>query len=495
MSVDKVEDIAKRRGFFFPSAEIYGSMSGFYDYGHVGTLMKRKFENLWRKYFLALGENFYEIETPDIMPEGVFTASGHLKNFVDPVVRCAKCGHAVRADHVLEDVLKESFEGMAADELSSLIKQHHVKCEKCKGPLENVGTLTMMFPVSVGTGKEAKAYLRPETAQGAYVAFKRSFEHLRRQLPMGLAIIGKAYRNEISPRNALLRMRSFTQAELQIFFDPVTIHAHPDFASVDSEKLRILAAGHTKAADISCGELAKKLPQFYVYYLAKIQQFYLNLLQLPRDVFRFRELGEEERAFYNKYHYDVQLELDGTWTEVGGLHYRTDHDLSGHARVSKQPMDVSIEGKKFVPHVLEISTGVDRNILALLVLGYREEKERDLFSLPRAVAPFDVAVFPLVNREGMPEAARALWQQLQGVYAAFYDDGGSVGRRYRRMDEIGVPLCITVDGDTLKNNTVTLRERDSMQQVRVRADEVGIKIYRFMLGDDFASLGEPLTKE
>lgn len=492
MRADRVEDVAKRRGFFFPSSEIYGSMSGFYDYGHLGTLVKRRFESLWRGYFLPLNDNFYEIETSAIMPESVFVASGHLKSFVDPIVKCAKCGFSARADHILEDVLKESFEGLSPEDLSALMKKHHVKCEKCKGPLEEVGILNMMFPVTVGTGKEAKAYLRPETAQGAFVTFRLAWEHLRRKLPLGLAIIGKAYRNEISPRNALIRMREFTQAELQIFFDPDSIHEHEDFSAVKDYALRLFAVPDRKTntiREVPCSELAKKLPKFYVYHLAKIQQFYLDVLAVPKEKFRFKELSDEEKAFYNKYHWDIQVDI-GEWTEIGGLHYRTDHDLTGHANISRQRMEVSAGGKKFVPHVLEISMGVDRNVFALLALGFREDTERVMFALPRRVAPFDAALFPLVSRDGMPEKALVIKKMLEKAgFSVFYDGSGSIGRRYRRMDEIGVALCITVDSETLSGNTVTLRDRDSMKQVRVSIGELGMKAYEFLHGAAIERLG------
>ncbi len=493
--IDKIEDIAKRRGFFWTSSEIHGGVSGLYDYAHLGTLMKRRWESLWRNYFLSLNDNFYEIEACDIMPESVFIASGHLKNFVDPIVRCKKCGNAERADHILEDVLKEKFEGMKPEELAEVIKKHKIRCSSCGGTLEEVGILNMMFPLTIGTGKEARAYLRPETAQSAYVNFNREFECLRRQLPLGLAIIGKAYRNEISPRNVLLRMREFTQAELQIFFDPEKINDHDDFSGVEDYKLLVFPVSNRKTGieEVSCKEMAKKMPKFYVYHMAKIQQFYMDILKLPRGIFRFKELNDEEKAFYNKYHWDIELSLDGDWKEVAGIHYRTDHDLAGHQSVTKQDMSVSIEGKKFIPHVLELSFGVDRNIYALFVLGYREEKVKEetraIFAFPRLIAPFDCAVFPLVNKDNLPVKSVEIKKLLQSVgYNVFYDASGSIGRRYRRMDEIGVPACITIDNQTLGDNTVTLRDRDSMKQVRIKISDLCTALRKFLDGDDVEKL-------
>lgn len=494
-ALEKIEDIAKRRGFFWQSSEIYGGLSGFYDYGHLGALVKRKWESLWREYFLSLDDNFYEISASSIMPESVFIASGHLKSFVDPTVKCKKCGNVERADHILEDELKESFEGLSPEDLEKLISKHGIKCGKCSGVLEEVGTLNMMFPLSTGTGKAAKAYLPPETAQAAYVNFRREFELLRKKLPLGLAIIGKAFRNEISPRNLLLRMREFTQAELQIFFDPDKINGHERFNEIRDYKIRIFSAESRNIEELSCWAVLEKLrlPQFYVYHLAKIQQFYLDVLKIPKDKFRFRELSAEERAFYNKIHFDVEVFVDTLgFKEVGGCHYRTDHDLKGHQKVSKQDLSVHIDGKKMLPHVLELSFGVDRNVLALLCLAYDEEKDRTVLRFPPRVAPYDAAVFPLVNKEGMPEFAEKIKETLkESGFTVFYDDSGSVGRRYRRMDETGTPFCITVDGESVKNQDVTIRDRDSMKQVRAKTGNLSHVLKGLIAGkiafDDAAS--------
>ena len=482
MSKESIEEIAKSRGFFWLSSEIYGGLGGFYDYGHIGSLLKKKWENLWRKYFLSLDENFYEIEPCNIMHENVFKASGHIDSFVDPIVKCKKCKKSERADHIIEEQLKESFEGLSAEELTKIIKKHNVKCPACGGELEEVGILNMMFPVKAG---DATAYLRPETAQGAYVNFLRCYEHLRRKIPFGLAIVGKAYRNEINPRNSLIRMREFTQAELQIFFDPSKMEKHEKFSEIEEKKLRIKFSGKNEEW-ILCGDL--NLPKMYVYYLQKIQHFYLDILKIPEEKFRFRELSEEERAFYNRIHFDIELKISGIWREVGGLHYRTDHDLKGHEKISKQKMQISENGNKFMPHVLELSFGVDRNIYALLDVGYHEEKvkeeERIIFRLPKCVSPYDCAVFPLVSKDSLPERAKEVRKTLSSMFSVFYDESGSIGRRYRRMDEIGVSACITIDHQTLEDGTVTLRDRDSMKQDRVKIDELCSEIYKFLEGKE-----------
>ena len=506
---DKILDIAKRRGFFWQNSLIHGAMAGFYDYAHLGCLLKAKWQDLWRDFFLGLDDNFYEISVCHIMPEHVFKASGHLASFVDPVVRCRKCGNTERADHIIEDALHENFEGASLERMNQIIKEHNIRCPKCKGPLEETGILNMMFPLSVGTGEEArKAYLSPETAQGAYINFKLEFECLRRKLPLGLAIVGKAYRNEISPRNVLIRQREFTQAELQIFFDPDTIAEHPRFHEVENYHIRVFPAGNRESGKIEempAKEVVHKLgmPKFYVYHMAKIQQFYLDKLKLPKEIFRFRQLTDEEKAFYNKYHWDIELDLEslGGFKEVAGLHYRTDHDLLGHQKVSGESQEVNIDGKKFIPHVLELSFGVDRNIYALFELSITEEnvegkEPRDVLKFPRLVSPQDAGIFPLVNKDGLPEKAREIQALLkEHGFMVFYDGSGSVGRRYRRIDEIGVAAGITIDYDSLEHNDVTLRDRDSMAQVRVKISELPGVLKRFLHGEDLEKLGKPLKHD
>jgi glycyl-tRNA synthetase len=420
---------------------------------------------------------------------------------VDPIVKCSKCGAVTRADHILEAELKENFEGLAPEQMTELIKKHNIRCEKCKGALEETGVFNMLFPLKIGVDRGSRTgYLTGETAQGAYVNFKSEFESLRRKLPMGLAIIGKAFRNEISPRNALIRMREFTQAELQIFFDPDNIGEHPRFPEVEKYKLVLFpleARKSGKAEEISCGDAVKRLglPKFYVYHMAKTQQFYVDLLGLPKERLRFRQLSDEEKAFYNKYHWDIELQLEslGGFKEVAGIHYRTDHDLGGHQKVSKESMVVDVDGKKVLPHVLELSFGVDRNTYALLELAYREEKERTVLSFPRLVSPYDAAVFPLVSKDGLDELAQKVKDMLreQGLIV-FFDDSGSIGRRYRRMDEIGTAACITVDYESKESDDVTLRDRDSMKQVRVKIKDLTNVLKKFQKGEGLEKLGIPL---
>jgi len=479
-----MSEFARKKGFFWISSEIHGGLTGFYDYGVNGTLLKRKFENLWRKYFLGLDESFYEIETAEIMPEKVFVASGHITNFVDPVAKCKKCGTYHRADHILEDFLKKSFEGLTAKELTKIIKDNNIKCPKCKGSLEDITTLMMMFPLSIGAENAVKGYLRPETAQGAYVNFSRHFNILRNRLPLGLAIIGKAYRNEISPRNLTTRMREFTQAELQIFFDPGKLNEHENWNEVKNYKLILFPAKEKKIVKITCENALKKMkiPKFYLWHLAKVQQFYLEKLKISEKSFRFRELSEDERAFYNKIHWDIELDVEslGGFKEMGGVHYRGDHDLSGHQKISKDSQEVFFDNKKILPHVLELSFGVDRNIYALIELSYKKEKDRVFLSLPFALAPIQISVFPLVKKDGLDKKAIEVYNNLKQCWDAFYDDSGSIGKRYYREDERGTPLAITIDHDTLKDNSVTIRDRNTTKQIRVKIKDLTNVIWKLL---------------
>jgi glycyl-tRNA synthetase len=496
--ITTLEQLAKKKGFFYPSDEIYGGLSGFYVYGHLGTLMKRKLENLWKKFFLD-EENFFEIEPPEIMSEKVFEASGHLKSFVDPVVKCTKCGTANRADQIVESFLNRTFEGATPKELSALIKEHNIKCPKCKSALEEVGILNMMFSLDIGVESDVKGYLRPETAQGVYVNFINQFNILRKKMPMGLAIVGKAFRNEISPRQLLTRMREFTQAELQILFDSDKVNEHENWDKVKDYKLIILPVSerdNKSKIEMTCEELSKRIPKFYVYYMVKVQKFYLDALKIPREKFRFRELSDEEKAFYNKLHWDMELDLESLdgFKEMGGVHYRTDHDLGGHQKVSKQSQEVFFENKKFVPHVLELSFGVDRIFFALLDLFYSKEKDKVVLKLPVCIAPITASIFPLVNKDGLDNKAKEVFDKTRCCLDVFYDDAGSIGRMYARADEAGTPFCVTIDYDTMKDDTVTLRDRDSTKQIRIKSTELINTVSKLIEGEKIENLGKLIIK-
>ena len=478
---EKITSIALKRGFFWPTAEIYGGKAGLYSYGHLGKYMKNKFEALWKEHFLS--ENYYEIESSAILPESVFIASGHLEHFNDPLVECKTCHFRFRADQFIEDNLKIKADELTIEEMTKKITDNELKCPKCGSwHLDSVRWFNMMFPLALGTTEKDVAYLIPETAQASYLAFKREFEATRKKLPLGIAIIGKAFRNEISPRQTFFRLREFTQAELQIFFDPSEIDKaeKEEWQNISKYKLQLLPASHQAIKEdfkeISCEDANKKLglPKFYVLNMALVQKFYFEKMHIPKEKFRLRELNENERAFYNKIHWDVELQFEtlGDFKEVAGIHYRTDYDLERHEKNSKENLHIFYNDKSFIPHVLELSFGVDRNILALLDIFFKEEKERTLFTFPRTVSPIDVAIFPLVSKEKMPEKALEVYNMLKAGFSCSYDESGSIGRRYRRADEIGVSFCITIDSQTLKDKTVTVRDLQSMKQERIKISEL-----------------------
>jgi len=498
---DDLTSLSVRRGFLWPAVDLYGGFAGFYDYGHLGTALKAKWERAWTSTFLGLGDNYHRIDTATILPEASLKASGHVDHFTDILVTCTRCKETYRGDHIVESVTHREEEGLTPADVDAKVRELKIRCPKCKGELGPARPFNMMFPVGVGPLGVDRAYLRPETAQGAFLNFKREFEALRRKLPMGLAIIGRAYRNEISPRQGAYRMREFVQAELQIFFDPATFDSQLPVASVMGEPLRVAMAGEKHeptAKDRTARDLvAAGLPPFYVYHMAQVQRFYLDRLRVPRDRFRFAELDERERAFYNKVHFDVQVLQDslGGFREVGGVHYRTDHDLAGHAAGSKNDLSVLVGDHKVVPHVLELSFGVDRNVWALLDLGYDVAGGRAVLRLPLGLSPIDVGVFPLLSKGGMPERAEALHAELRRDLDAFYDDAGSIGKRYARMDEIGTPFCATVDHTTIEDGTVTLRERDSSAQIRIPADKLGPALHDLLTGRaEFKHLGPTVVK-
>ncbi len=481
---------AKKKGFIYQSSEIYGSLSGFYDYGHLGTLLKHNFENIWRKFFLNLNDNSFEIEASEIMHENVFRASGHLENFVDPLTKCSECQASFRADHLIEGAINKRVEGLSPEELTTLIETNNLTCLNCKSELMPVEVMNMMFPVQLGVGNTHTAYLRPETAQSPYVNFKLQYELQRKKLPMGLALVGKAFRNEISPRNLTIRQRSFTQAELQLFFNPSKVDEHEDFHAIKDVPLRTMLIGDRETNTITERTpemLLNELPKFYVYHLAKIQEFYLNVLKIPKEHFRLYQLNDKEKAFYNKFHFDIEIKVaDLGFIEVGGLHYRTDHDLKGHEKVSGQKMEVLEEatGEKFIPHVLELSFGVDRSVYSLLDLNYQPAQERGnaVLSLPKKLTPFFCAVFPLVkNKDPITQKAKDVYKELKEAYSCFYDASSAVGRRYARADEIGVRYCITVDFDTLDDQAVTVRDRETTKQERIPIKQLKDHLYNLYL--------------
>ncbi|HKV89755.1 MAG TPA: glycine--tRNA ligase, partial [Thermoplasmata archaeon] len=465
-----------------PTAEIYGGVAGLYDYGPLGAELKRRVEDAWRAWFLGLSEDYYAIEAAEILPEAVVRASGHLEHFTDPEVTCGTCHKAFRPDTLLEKSHPEGVDGVAPERIAEWLRDAHAKCPNCGSTDLSVPTpFPMMLGVSLGVGDGERAYLRPETAQSSYLAFARMWEVGRKALPLGVAVVGRAYRNEIAPRQLLYRMRAFTQAELQIFFDPQGFPVPID--EVASLELPVVRASVRESGDeaphpTSVAALVRdgELPEFYAYHLAHTYRFFRDILGLPAEKVRLWEKSDRERAFYNRIQFDVEVLVEslGGFREVGAVHYRGDYDLTRHSEGSKQDLSVARPegGGRLVPHVLELTFGVDRAIWAIADAGVGTEGDRTLWRLPAPLAPATVGVFPLI-RKAHSLYASELADRLTGEgIRVDFDTAGTIGKRYARADEAGTPFCVTVDGDTMKEGVVTVRHRDSMEQDRVKTSEL-----------------------
>ncbi len=480
MNIDDLTAFAKEKGFFWPGAEIYGGLAGTYDYGHLGTLLKRKFEQCWLSYFVESHNDYYLIEGSNILPEKPLIASGHAARFNDILVGCSKCHTYFRADVMLSDLGVKVSEGANPAEMDAAIKSNSVKCPKCEGALLPSKSFNMMVDVHLGPEKSEKCYLRPETAQTPYLNFFREFNILRKSLPFGLAVIGRAYRNEISPRQGLYRMRELTQAELQIFFDPDNFKT--DFESVKDTQFNVVPFKTKKQVKMSAADLVKDygVPEFYAYHMAIIFLFYKNAIGIPDEKFRFLEKGGDEKAFYNRLHMDLEASVEswGGFKEIGGLHYRGDYDLTSHSKGANKDLSVKIEGKKIMPNVLELSFGVDRNVWAMVDILYKDDKTRQVLELKPWLSPLAAAVMPLQKDEKIMAKADEIRATLSKRFKVFLDESGSIGRRYARMDEVGTPFCITIDFDSVNPEskdfgTVTVRERDSKSQERIKIEQLG----------------------
>jgi glycyl-tRNA synthetase len=489
MKIDELYALLRRRGVLWPTAEIYGGAQGLYDYGPLGGALKRRVEEAWAAWFVGLSHDYYRIDPAEILPEAVVRASGHLENFTDPEIVCDQCHTAFRAETVLEKVRPEGVDGLSTAQIAEIVRDRQVHCPHCGSLALTVPEpFHLMFGLEFGvTGKE-RVYLRPETAQSSYLAFSRMWDVGRRALPLGIAVIGKAYRNEIAPRQVLFRMRAFTQAELQIFFDPALFSV--PFDRVRDEKLPVLRVPRREAGEEtptweSPGDLVVtgQLPEFYVYHLVHTFRFFRDVLRYPADRIRLFEKSDKERAFYNRIQFDVEVKLEslGSYKELGAVHYRGDYDLSRHGEGSGKSLAVTLQnGTKLTPHVLELTFGVDRNVWGVADALLTVDGERTVWKLPPYLAPVPVGVFPLMPKEHSKFAAALADDLASAGIPVGYDDAGTIGKRYARMDEAGAPYCITVDGATLadgpEKGTVTLRDRDSKAQERVPVSELVARI-------------------
>jgi len=482
--IEKIIQIAKKRGFVYPNSEIYGGLSGTYDFGPLGFLLKKKIIDFWREFFVKSDDNIFEIETSLIMPEKVFEASGHLKGFIDPITKCKKCRSVFRADHLIEEEAEIFVEGLSSEELTKVIREKNIRCPKCGGEVEDVKVFNLMFQMNVGALGDTKGYLRPETAQGMFVNFKNVLVSTRAKLPFGIAQVGKSFRNEISPRQWLIRLREFTQAEIEFFINPEE-KEFEKLKDYENIKIRILSREAQKEGkreeEMTVREALDRgiIPSEYMaYFIAKEQLFYESL-GIPKEAIRFRHMLPEETPHYSKGNVDMEILFDFGWKEVVGNAYRSDYDLKRHAEYSKEDLSYVFEnGKKIIPHVVEPSFGIERTIYAILLYSFVEDKERgwDWFRFTPKIAPISVAVFPLLNKKEMINKSLEIFDKLKREFDVIFDKSGSIGKRYARADEIGIPYCITVDHQTLEDNSVTIRDRDTTKQERVKVEELSMKL-------------------
>ncbi len=446
----KLTSLSKQRGFIFQSSEIYGGTGSVYDYGPLGVELKNNLREAWWEEMVHSREDVVGQDAGILMHPKVWEASGHVEGFTDPLVECRNCHRRFRADELLEgEEGGAAGEGPSAEELAAdpevAERLAETRCPVCgvTGELTEPRQFNLMFETHMGPVRDegSVAYLRPETAQGIYVNFRNVQESARQKVPFGIAQVGKAFRNEITPGNFIFRTREFEQMEMQYFVKPGT----------DDEWMQA--------------------------WKERRMEWLLGL-GIRSDRLRFHEHGPDELAHYAKEAWDIQYRFPFGWQEFEGIHNRTDFDLTRHQEHSGKKLEYidPSQEERFVPYVIETSAGLDRTLLVLLADAYREEEvegdTRTVLKLHPRLAPVTVAVFPLVKKEGMPDVARGITDDLRGRFNAFYDESGSIGRRYRRQDEAGTPFCITVDGQTLEDETVTVRDRDTLEQVRVAIPEL-----------------------
>jgi len=425
-SMDKIVSLCKRRGFLFQSSEIYGGLNGCWDYGPLGVELKRNIKELWWRDTVLNRTDVEGVDCSILMNPKVWEASGHVQSFTDPMVDCLQCRGRFRADHIVNQ-----------------------QCPSCgtKNKFTEVRHFNLMFKTHVGALEDSSsvAYLRPETCQGIFANFDNIVNTCRVKVPFGIAQIGKAFRNEINPRNFTFRSREFEQMEMEFF-------CHPS----EAEK-------------------------WFQFWKEERYGWYLKY-GIKKERLHLREHAKDELAHYAAGCADIEYDFPFGCAELEGIANRTDYDLKRHSEFSKKDLSYFDQGlnQRYFPHVIEPSAGADRATLAFLVDAYEEEAERTVLRFHPKIAPIKVAVFPLVNKDGMPEMADKIFGTLKRKWNSFYDDKGAVGRRYRRQDEAGTPFCITVDGESAKDQSVTIRHRDSMSQDRVGVDKVAEYLSQYL---------------
>lgn len=446
VTMDKIVSLCKRRGFIFPGSEIYGGLANTWDYGPYGAELMNNIKRLWWKHFIHGREDMVGLDSSILMNPRVWEASGHITSFSDPLMDCKKCKERVRGDKLLEEKLGiEGVAGKSLVQISELMKTHKIPCPACGAcDFTEARSFNLMFKTYQGVIEEeaAMVYLRPETAQGIFVNFKNVQQTTRKRLPFGIGQIGKVFRNEITPGNFTFRTREFEQMEIEYFVRE------------------------------------KEWKPLYDAWRKEMEHFYANELGFKKASMRWRQHEKEELSHYSKETWDLEYEFPFGWGELWGIAYRTDFDLKQHEKFSNEKMEYADPetNEKFIPHCIEPTFGVTRTVLAALMEAYNEDEAKSekgemeprvvLRFSPR-LAPVKAAILPLMRKEPLAKKARELFLFLKGGFAVEYDASGSIGKRYRRHDELGTPFCFTIDFQTIEDKTVTVRDRDSMKQERI----------------------------
>jgi len=505
ITIDEMSTFCKKKGFIFPNSELYGGMAGFFDYGPLGVELKNNIKREWWRSHVQIRDDIVGIDGSIITHPKVWVASGHVSNFQDIMLSCPKCGNKVRADTFIEEQLKISADGIKMDKINELVKENNLKCPNCKTQFAEASQFNLMFKTNVGPKQDESsiAYLRPETAQLMFVDFKQIIDTARVKLPFGIAQIGKAFRNEISPRNFLFRCREFEQMEIEYFI-------HPDmkdcpFLSDTTYKIFVFSAEMQKKNEeprlmTLKDALSHKIIKspWHAYWLSTEHKWFVSLGVNP-DHLRIRQHNQDELAHYSSDCWDLEYKFPFGWKEMEGIADRSDYDLQQHIKHSGKDLSLFDEAtkSKVVPHVIcEPSLGVDRSFLTFMFDAYTFDKERDnvVLKLHPKIAPVKLAVFPLLsNKPELVAKAKEVHKEMQQCVNCFYDTSGSVGRRYARQDEQGTPWCATIDFETLENNTLTLRDRDTTKQVRLNIIDLRTSILKLLNEElKFDQLGAPV---
>ena len=481
--LQELTSFMQSKGFVWgPTPEIYGGTAGFYTYGPLGKLLKNRVEEVIRKTLQT--DEFFEVECPIVLEKKVWEASGHLSGFTDAMIACSNCKSNFRLDQLLDDY-PETKHFKKPEQYLKFIKEKNIKCPSCGGDFKpEIKKHDLMMKTKVGINQEA--YNRPETATATYLPFLRFTEFFRRKPIFGVFQIGKAFRNELSPRQHIVRMREFTQAEAQLFIKKELKNNFEKYKEVENNLLPLWdyksQEKKQQPQNIKIKDALKKdffKSQAYAWTIAIAYKLFTNM-GIPKENIRMRQHFPDEKAFYADDAWDVEIKTQAFgWIEVCGVHDRTDYDLKQHAKFSKTPLESFDEatGKKYVPHVLEIAFGTDRPVFALIDFFYeKKEKEqgKTMFQVPYHLAPIQISVLPLMRKPELTKKARNVYNNLSKDFVCTYDETGQIGRRYLRAAEAGTPFCVTIDFDTLENKpeTVTIRDRDTEKQVRVNIEEL-----------------------